>query len=77
MRPLDALRQSSDQIRRAADLLEEIASDTADLELPRGLASTARQDEAADQRQNTILQAQRSFVAGLRLSQDRQDGPPT
>ncbi len=69
-RPVDVLRQSSDQIRRAAAVLAEITEETTAERLERyGLAPAAPSsgpddDQAA--REATIQQAQRSFVAGLR-----------
>lgn len=75
-RPVDVLRQSSDQIRRAAALLAELTDETApaaedryparQLQLPR-----EEPDEALLARDATIRKAQRSFVAGLRLAQHR------
>ena len=72
-RPVDVLRQSSDQIRRAAALLAEIAEETSGGRLephqvpppsaPSAGAATGDEQAARDA---TILQAQRSFVAGLR-----------
>lgn len=76
LRPLEALRQSSDQIRRAADILAEIADDTADVELPSARSPEATPDEYADQQQATILKAQRSCVAALKLAQVADDQDP-
>lgn len=67
-RPLDTLRANSEQIRKAAALLAELAEDTADVELP-SARGTLPTDEAVQNREATILQAQRSFAAGLRLAQ--------
>jgi hypothetical protein len=74
-RPIELLRASSDQIRRAADLLAEIAGET-DPRRPARRASTRpapdpadEADRAAEDRTRTILEAQRSFVASLRLEQ--------
>jgi hypothetical protein len=67
-RPVDLLRASSDQIRRAAILLAQLTEDTAG-----GVASgpelppwTGPVDESEAVRESTIQQAQRSFVAGLK-----------
>ena len=75
VRPLEALRQSSEQIRKAAELLADLADDTADLELP-SAAATLSGDLARERLEATILQAQRGFAAGLRLSQ-AQNHPET
>lgn len=75
VRPLEALRQSSEQIRKAAELLADLADDTADLELP-SAAATLAGDLGQARRDATILQAQRGFAAGLRLSQ-AQEQPET
>ena len=68
VRPLDALRANSEQMRKAAALLAELAEDTADLELP-SARDTLPTDEARRKTEATILQAQRSFAASLRFSQ--------
>ncbi|MFN0178627.1 MAG: hypothetical protein ACKVZ0_07470 [Gemmatimonadales bacterium] len=68
IRPLDTLRVHSEQIRKAAALLAELAEDTADVELP-SARGTLPTDEAVENREATILQAQRSFAASLRLAQ--------
>jgi hypothetical protein len=72
LRPAEALRHSSDQIRRAAEILADITADTADLELPppRPAPPVEKYSAASEA---TILKAQRSFVAGLRLAQERGD----
>lgn len=76
-RPVDVLRASSDQIRRAAELLAEITDDTATGPSSRFAAlfpgPIPGDEEAESARQATILQAQRSFAAGLRLSQLPED----
>ena len=72
LRPLEALRSSSDQIRQAADLLADIASDTSDLEVAVARLPLPQTEHAAASAA-TILKAQRSFVAGLRLSQLAED----
>jgi hypothetical protein len=66
-RPVEALRQSSDQIRQAADVLADLIADTVDLdaEVPAAARIPARSAAAEE----TILKAQRSFVEGLRLPQ--------
>ncbi len=79
-RPVDLLRASSDQIRRAAEILADITDDTAADHTGRFASlfpgqSTVDVEEREINRQSTILQAQRSFAAGLRLSQDREDNP--
>jgi hypothetical protein len=70
-RPVDLLRASSDQIRRAAALLAQLTEDTADPADRLAVIDTAAEagDDRDIERQNTILKAQRSFVAGLRLAQ--------
>lgn len=73
LRPLEALRQSSDQIRKAADLLAEIANDTGELDLPSARLPDPATEAYAAERQATIQKAQRSFVAGLRLAQHHED----
>lgn len=75
-RPLEALRHNSEQLRKAVEFLAELAEDTADLELPSSRALLAT-DPVAEQRDATILQAQRSFAATLRLAQveDRRTPP--
>jgi hypothetical protein len=73
LRPLQALRTSSEQIRQAADLLAEIAGDADDLDLPSTRLKDPVAEAYAERRKATILKAQRSFVAGLRLAQDRDD----
>lgn len=75
-RPVDVLRQSSDQIRRAAALLAEITDNTAASPDERYQSSRlqilpAGGDEAATAREATIRTAQRSFSAGLRMAQHR------
>jgi len=79
-RPVDLLRASSDQIRRAAEILAQIADETGpDLEtrLARApVVPTVNPDEMMAARQATIQQAQRSFVAGLRLTQIHDDPTP-
>ena len=77
-RPVDLLRASSDQIRRAAEILADITDDTAADRSGRFASlfpgqSTLDVEEREMNRETTILQAQRSFSAGLRLSQDRED----
>lgn len=71
-RPVDALRSSSEQMRRAAALLSEIAEETEHL----GLA-VERVEPAADpdaiRVEETIRVAQRSFAATLRLAQLEED----
>ena len=68
-RPVDLLRASSEQIRRAADLLAEIAGET-ETPPPADPAPEAMEpDELRARHQRTILLAQRSFVASLRLEQ--------
>ena len=79
-RPVDVLRQSSDQIRRAAELLAEITDETAAAPAGR-YGALFPGDPAPDPadvqsaREATILKAQRSFAA-LRLRQVR-DGSST
>ncbi len=73
-RPVDVLRQSSDQIRRAAALLAEITDETADAPAARYEALFPGQlgldaEELQTAREATILQAQRSFAHGLKLAQ--------
>ena len=73
-RPVDVLRQSSDQIRRAAALLAEITDETADTPATRYAALFPGQvgpeaEELESAREATILQAQRSFAASLKLAQ--------
>lgn len=73
-RPVDVLRQSSDQIRRAAALLAEITDETADTPTTRSAALFPGQvgpeaEELESAREATILQAQRSFAAALKLAQ--------
>jgi hypothetical protein len=65
--PIDLLRLSSEQIRRAADLLSELAAET---ELPsdRG-RDPSRLDDPAVRVEQTIRAAQRSLAAELRLAQ--------
>ena len=78
-RPSDVLRASSDQIRRAAAMLTELANDTSPNALDRFAVATGDDDWPSDAeilRQNTILQAQRSFAAGLKLARLR-EGPVT
>jgi hypothetical protein len=72
LRPLEALRSSSDQIRQAADVLADIASDTSDLDLSSARMPLPPTEHAAASAA-TILKAQRSFVARLRLSQIAED----
>ena len=80
-RPVDVLRRSSDQIRRAAEILAEISDETA-LEtrdrfpgrVPSGHSPEV--EERAAEREATIQRAQRSFASGLRLSQLRDDRFP-
>lgn len=74
LRPLEALRQSSDQIRQAADILADLTADTADLELPRARLPGTQQLAAATEA--TILKAQRSFVASRHLRQTSEDPKP-
>lgn len=71
-RPVDVLRQSSDEIRRAAELLAEITDDTAlhpgerfHPSLRLGLSAEDLEDQAA--RDATIAEAQRNFMSGLRV----------
>ena len=74
-RPLELLRASSEQIRRAADLLAEISDETdperrVRLAAARVAAGSAEEvEEGRAERLRTIEQAQRSFVASLRLEQ--------
>ncbi|MGE0442848.1 MAG: hypothetical protein AB7L66_06345 [Gemmatimonadales bacterium] len=79
-RPVDVLRQSSDQIRRAAELLAEITDETAaapdDRFASQGRSRSPETTAADVARDATILQAQRSFVAGLRLRQQHGDHFP-
>ena len=80
-RPVDVLRQSSDQIRRAAALLAEITDETADTPATRYAALFPGQvglevEELETAREATILQAQRSFAAGLKLAQVRERRSP-
>ena len=75
-RPVDLLRASSDQIRRAAILIAQLTDDTASevgstAELP---PWTPPVDEMAAARETTIQQAQRSFVASLK---PKETDPPT
>ena len=77
-RPVDLLRASSDQIRRAAELLADITDDTAVDRAGRFATlfpgqMTAEVEEREITRQATIVQAQRSFASALRLSQVRED----
>lgn len=74
-RPVDVLRQSSDQIRRAAALLAEITDETGDPPVSRYQTMVQGEPSATETdpesvREATILKAQRSFAA-LRLSQLR------
>ncbi len=72
VRPLEALRQTSEQIRRAAEILADITADTADLELPSARPPLAG-DEYAATNEATIRKAQRSFAARLRVAQEQDD----
>jgi hypothetical protein len=67
-KPVDLLRLSSEQIRRAAEILSEIAGET---ELPslqsRGQAPL--QEDPALRLEHTIRTAQRLVAAELRLAQ--------
>lgn len=79
-RPVDLLRASSDQIRRAAEILAEITDDTATDHQGRFATlfpgqPTPDAEEKKAARESTIIQAQRSFATGLRLSQVREDHP--
>jgi len=73
VRPLEALRSNSEQIRKAVEFLAELAEDTAGIELP-SARSTLPADDPTDPRMATILQAQRSFAASLRMAQ-QEDRP--
>jgi hypothetical protein len=72
-RSSDLLRASADQVRRAVAILAQLEEDTAHLAADRlAVTELTAGDEAASAeiaRQNTILQAQRSFAAALRLVQ--------
>jgi hypothetical protein len=71
-RPVDLLRASSDQIRRAVAMVAQLTEETADPSERLAMADVAAagSDPALEaERQNTILTAQRSFAAGLRLAQ--------
>ena len=77
-RPVDLLRASSDQIRRAAEILADITDETAADHGARFATLFPGQispevEERANAREATIMQAQRSFAARLRLSQVRDD----
>lgn len=76
-RPLEALRNNSEQLRQAMEFLADLAEDTAGTTLPSARATLAG-DPDAEVRAATILQAQRSFAATLRLAQleDRPTGRP-
>jgi hypothetical protein len=79
--PVDLLRASSDQIRRAAALLAQLTEDTA-ANLGERMDSSepgweGAPDESELSRQTTILKAQRSFAAGLKLAQVREANPET
>ena len=70
-RPVDVLRQSSDEIRRAAALLAEITDDTAvhpGDRLQASLRFSPSPEKLEDQaaRDATIAEAQRNFMTGLR-----------
>lgn len=72
-RPVDVLRRSSDEIRRAAELLAEIAVDTAPHPGER-LRTSLRLDRSPEEyedqaaRDATIAEAQRNFMSSLRTA---------
>ncbi len=73
--PVDVLRRSSDQIRRAARILADITDESAEDRAERFAVLFPGQvplemEEMNAYRQATILTAQRAFSAGLRLGQD-------
>ena len=79
-RPVDLLRASSDQIRRAAILLAQLTEDTASEggSTPEPPPWTPPVDEAAAAaRESTIQQAQRSFVASLKPKESTPADPST
>ena len=67
-KPVQLLRTSSEQMRRAADLLAQIAGETA-IETPGGEAAPSQAGERREEADQTIRLAQRSFAASLRLAQ--------
>ena len=68
-KPVQLLRTSSEQMRRAADLLDQIAGETA-VEAPVSEAALAAEGAGRrDEADQTIRLAQRSFAAALRLAQ--------
>ena len=71
-KPVELLRSSSEQIRRAAELLAEIA-DESELR-PQATATPPGPDpgETAARREQVIRTAQRSFAAALRLAQEQE-----
>lgn len=73
--PVDVLRRSSDQIRRAARMLADITDEAAGDQAERFAVLFPGQvpletEEINAYREATILKAQRAFSAGLRLGQD-------
>lgn len=73
--PVDVLRRSLDQIRRAAQILADITDESAEDRAERFAVLFPGQvpldiEEMNAHRQVTLLTAQRAFSAGLRLGQD-------
>jgi hypothetical protein len=72
---IELIRASSDQVRRAAEIVGEIASEAAAAEstLDRSPPPPPAAAEALSRSMTTIMMAQRSFAAALRVEQSLQE----